>query len=1364
MKTIKSLKNFEFSKTSVRSPFEFSASKHGICFIPSANDELVSILHNLSNGNTNLWLNSYETMYTPDSLMMAVNTKVKARFTKSARDLGKFLDDKEVTYGNVPKSVTACRQKNTMYLLNEVFSYAMPLLSTERSYVKQFWRFIYETLNESMNEFMEARHFHKRDKDAPNAYIYFDLVGKGYAHLDVQFIKEEDYGTTDIFKSFLYALKYDAEFLPIASKMNYDILVNGQNGIARFNLKELLEEDDEFTGADIYSKMITTLRFIYNPNGDPVPKATKANNMILQAMVEMPEVVQQEVADKLEDLPEELTEEEKMEHFVKAVEEAEMKGRERKEHPKAKQFLAKTRSKKILGTTYAEKIVNSESDSITKTKYPVETYTPINENSFTNFTKDYEETYKDRDMYELGESFANASVPLILVDLKKADVSDRMNEIERYTYTFRDVDGKQMTVSIDIPKVYKGNRIMLNGSEKTLEGQLTFLPIVKIGEKVIITTNQNKMFVEHLYGSSLTPQLNRISKALNKASSDKMFGDYIKYGDYSNMNTVFDCTLEFREMSRVMSYISNLSADEIEKGFMQFLGKKDKYFITFNGRYLNGIKDKDIKIVHIGFIDKYNIFMDLETDKFYYVMGGEKHVFDSIHELMLWIDQKTEIGFTHYIEDVKTIGKNKGTYGKILGKWIPLVYIMMYNIGLNSVLEKSNVDYEIIQKGEKVKNPRIDKFKFQKIEFADCYLILGIDSPDMATLYAPLNDLDTKSYEFTEILEKPTMALLLEEFGKSRNFPLYLDNFQDTMIDACTVDVLNKLKLPTEFNDILLYANMLITTSENKDPNDLSLYRYRTSEQVVGIATKELSDAYSEYAVKKKRGSRTAKVQLSNKSVVTSVMQLPNVSEYNKINPTNQLTKLGACSFKGHIGKNLARAYTLDGRKYHESHVGRLSIVSAYGASIGIGKNMVLDPRLSSCRGFFEDVDVNDLTFKELVGSSEAVTPNAINHDSAARVCMNGSQKGHQIGIFGVSPSYVTTGMDKVMPYMADDFCSVAEEKGVVLDVSSEQVTVKYDSGKIVMFPLNELNRNPSKGAYMKNDMVTPLVKGRKFKKNDIIAYNPQLFQYVAGEGLVSCTGTTVNVAFMSLPKTYEDAVLISESMSKKLSTKSVKRVAVRFNKNTSIIDFRSIPIEDSEFVLADDKILKYRLKTDDDLIDDFLQASASTELNTKYKKAKVTGELKDIRIYWEGDLDEADPSIKKMVNKINKVYRGRQGEHFNKTSPENQRRNDNTPLSVKEGTKINGEKIMKDEVMIEFYIEYLYKAAGGDKCTTTTALKGIISDVLPDDLMPVGVKTGRRADYVMSHFSPNARMTFSVMYAGVAGRILEWLKDEMNK
>ena len=1024
--------------------------------------------------------------------------------------------------------------------------------------------------------------------------------------------------------------------------------------------------------------------------------------------------------------------------------------------------------------TIAQLTTEPENLAIPKMNIPIESHAGYEENSFHAFTDAYNDQVKARDIVAAVSHFQNAEIPLYVDKISITDNSDPYNELDTVSTRFRDEDGNTFTVTVDLPKMYKGNRIKINSSEKVMIGQLTYLPILKIDDSVIITTNYNKVFMEKKYGNGLTPQANKLIRALKKMEENKDVDSRILFGDYSTSNaSSLLLSEEMKELSGYMLSIGSLNGDSIKSNldFKSELdsGKYEKdFFLSFN--------DSDVAYIHnmiapadigdhtvIGFLggtDK-PILLDMHSSRISIPSMG---ITDStIYSTILQISDEYNVGIRPYYDDIKTINKLTSTYVKIMNNWIPLIYILIYTDGLYSIMEKLGVQYEIVPAEEKQR--RTNKEKEIKVELSDCTLYISIEDVASSILFYPLQDADLSMYSLAD-LEKPenTGSVLVENTNGDINFPLYIHTFKSCFIDPYTKGILEYLDQPTDFVGVFLYANNLLASPLNMEELSLNSCRIRYAEVIQAVYYKELANAYAEYSAKKKRGSKSATMSIPRDKVCTQVMALPNVEEYSRINPYQESVKRYSCNYKGHLGKNVSRAYTWKARAYHPSYIGAIGLPTAFSANIGINKQLTIDPKVTNLRGMFEVTDdPNTLPSKSLITSTEAITIGSATHSDAPRNAMNQSQKSHIIPIEDMETGYVTNSYDRQMAYMTDDFVERAERgDGTILKVTENYVTVQYKDGYIDAIKLKRLHKNSAKGKFVVSYMKPVVREGQKIKSGDIIAHDKDFFKHNGLEGLVATMGTMLNIIWKPEACVYEDSVVISESASKKLVNIAIKRVGSKFHKNSKILSY----IKLGEYVNADTELMSYVEGTEDDMMSEFLDRSEMTDLDKKVRTAHKAGTIFNIRITHACDKATMSSSVGKMISDITKQITSINEEDTLQKSHNsfNKREYSELPQEVKGGHKMNGEVIDKDYILVEYFIEYPDFAGIGDKGSQFTALKGIKAKVLPDDEMPVGLDSGRRTDMICSPYSPGARKTFDVNHVFVQNVLMEKLTNDARE
>lgn len=1034
--------------------------------------------------------------------------------------------------------------------------------------------------------------------------------------------------------------------------------------------------------------------------------------------------------------------------------------------------LNKMQNLKVASTNKTvSEILSEEMKPIPKTTLPIESHQGYDENSFHEFTNAYNDSLRHKHIVQAAAHFQDAEIPLYVDKIDIVDNSDKFNEIDTVSTRFRDEDGNTFTVTVDLPKMYKGNRIKINSSEKVLIGQLTYLPILKIDDSVIITTNYNKIFMEKKYGNGLTPQANKLIRAIKKMEENNN-ADFITFGDYSNANLSSKIlSEEMKELSSVMSSIGNVNSEYIRKS-----DAKDKILAEDStGMFFLSFNDVDVQILHnmlapedigdhtiIGFADggKNPIFLDNDSSRVS-IPSLDVHE-ETIYSAILKLSDKYNVGIRPYYDDIKTVNKLTSTYIKIMNNWIPLIYILIYTDGLYSILERLGINYEIIPIDEKKR--RADKEKEIKVELKDCVLYINIEDIASSILFYPLQSADLSMYELAD-LEKPqhTADVLITNTNGDINFPLYINTFRSCLIDPYTKSVLEYLDQPTEFVGVFLYANNLLASPVNMDELSLNSCRIRYAEVIQAVYYKELANAYAEYSAKKKRGSKSAKMSIPRDKVCTSVMALPNVEEYSRINPYQESVKRYSCNYKGHLGKNVSRAYTWKARSYHPTYMGSIGLPTAFSANIGINKQLTVDPKVTNLMGMFDVTDdPNTLKSKQIITSTEAITVGSATHSDAPRNAMNQAQKSHIIPVEHMSTGYVTNSYDRMMAYTSDDFVDRAVDDGVVESVTDNYIVVKYNNGTTSSIKLVRTNKNSAKGKFVISYMKPTVKAGQKIKKNDIIARDKDFFKQNDLEGLVATMGSMLNIIWKAESCVYEDSVVISETASKLLMNRAIKRVAARFHKSSKVLEYKKI----GEFVNADTVLISYVPGTEDDLMNQFLDGAEMTELDKKERTAHKAGIIRNINITHSCDKSSMSSSVSRLYNDVSKqILEINEEKYLQKSNDEFAKREyTELPQEVKGEHKLNGEVIAKDEVLVEYFIEYPDFMGIGDKGSQFTALKGIVASVLPDDQMPIGVDSGRKVDLICSFYSPGARKTFDVNHVFVANCLMEKLTNDARE
>jgi hypothetical protein len=173
------------------------------------------------------------------------------------------------------------------------------------------------------------------------------------------------------------------------------------------------------------------------------------------------------------------------------------------------------------------------------------------------------------------------------------------------------------------------------------------------------------------------------------------------------------------------------------------------------------------------------------------------------------------------------------TYSRasIMNSQIPLVVICAYHEGLRTVMDKGAIEYTIIDK--MTKEIRSDTSK-DWIKFSDGYIVYR-DTYDASLLMNGLKECNTEDFSLADIDSKSMYLEFLDNFG-GRIKADGLDNFYDLIVDPMTEDALKFYHMPTDYIQILLYANTLLADNKFIRHTDTSSRRFRRY-QLIAVYT-----------------------------------------------------------------------------------------------------------------------------------------------------------------------------------------------------------------------------------------------------------------------------------------------------------------------------------------------------------------------------------------------------------------------------------------------------------------------------------------------------------------------------------------------
>lgn len=960
-----------------------------------------------------------------------------------------------------------------------------------------------------------------------------------------------------------------------------------------------------------------------------------------------------------------------------------------------------------------EDILNDKVEEIEETSLEVDSVNEEwNHMTYMNFEKSYN---LQADILAALYSLSEKSRPIAIRDISVENTSTSEDLKETYTVAMEDISGSRFTIKVDIP-IIKDNKFMfLRGNDKTINGQLTSMPIMKTNSNSVqIASNYKKMFIRRFGTSSgkSMPSTDILIKTIKK--NPDIFK--IVYGDNHKISDKYEVPIDYYDLSNYFN--------TIESKNNLFIFNLDTMIDKYNADLSQGIP--------VGIVKK--------TKEVIYITN---YVVSSLILDILMYDSEE---FASAVS--KSNFSSKYTYSKVavLSRNIPLVIIMAYHVGLIKAMEKAHIKFELIEK-----RPSKDIY-FDYIKFKDGYVKYSIDY-NSSLLMNGLKEAPTENYSIKDINSKHMYMDFLELYGP-RVVSDGLENFYDLMIDPITKEVLEYYKLPTDYIDLLAYANLLLADNKFNKHTNMNGRRYRSMELIAGYFYQALAEAYGAYTIEYKRRGK-ATLSLKQSIVIDKILSDPTCSDLSILNDLLNIESGNTVGYKGLVGLNSDRAYGQDKRSYDDSMLNVCGLGTSFSGNVGVTRQATVDANIEGSRGYIKtiDNDTDKLSVTKSFTMTESVTAFNANHDDPMRSAMNQIQTSkHQLRTKKSMPMLISNGADQAMPYISPDtFAFKSKNNGKVVEVTEDYMIIQYVDGTNEFVDLrNTIKKNSNGGFYIDVKLDTDLKVGNKVKKGQVVAHDKLSYSSKVSDSdtLAYNIGTLVKVAALNSDEGFEDSCIISEYLSDCLTSDVVVQKNKHLEKNTNIL----FMVKKGQPIQEGDNLLVFQNAFEDEDVNTLLKTLSKdnneediSDLGRISIKSKVTGIVDDIKIYRTCEKSELSPSLKKIVNEYEKPIKNLKSvmEKYDIDSS-------NKLEADYKLDQVGKVKNIHDGILIEFYLRYSDKFSVGDKLVFNTACKGVAKEIFTEGKEPyTDFRKNEEISAILGQGAILGRMVPSIIIAG---------------
>lgn len=986
------------------------------------------------------------------------------------------------------------------------------------------------------------------------------------------------------------------------------------------------------------------------------------------------------------------------------------------------------------------------------------TNTAITQSRYANFDKNYNEKKLQADIDGAVGKLAEAQIGVFVTDKVEEDTSTQLALKKTVTYTLEDEWGGKHKITLDIPIIIDNNYIWFNGSKQLLGHQQIMMPLVKSGPSdVQIVTWYNKLIL-HRRGVNDTR-----TESIKSFMTSHNANFHIEPGNAMAKNQDLD-------------YASTLDIDMYAKQMMGF-------HIGHN-RFILDRKSLEEKLTALNI--KY------ESSKEQIPVG-----FNQNTKTVLYVTPQvslTDLIMSKLPEEAKKSisGKTKSRARKmllteisIMQKKIPLVLLLCFYEGFETVMKKAEINYHVVDKDDTLVD--FDRSRYDVITCADKYIVWERDPIWNTMLMNGFAAGYLESYTWEEIQDRETFGNILTLFSNTPNTKFAFLQYYDFMIDPATKEILEDYELPTDLVSLCLLGNKMLADNACTPINNANAFRIRSNEIIAEIVYSVITKAYLQFRSTQSKMGRNRKpdrINVKQSAVIDELIRKSSLTtEASILNPILEIEKARTVTPRGPRGVGKPRAMTQEKRAYDPTMLGILAMTSSNDAKVGVNRQLTLEPNITSTRGYVQITpkeELKDLSAANLMSPAELLSPPGALHDDGPRTAMAFKQTQYMLPVEGSCPVFFGNKVEEVMPYhVSREFVVTAKQDGKVVEISDGIVVVQYKDGTYDSIDTNSrMKKNSSSGFYIKTQLKSNLTEvGQKFKKNEVLAQDSGAFTKNTNDLSASMNiGVPIKVAIVPNYDIYEDAGPITQKLSKKFTT----YMAMKTEAGIPAQSYVEKMVDVGDRVEVDDPLIIYDPAHDDaetnaflneirdklgEDLENLVDLQSMPQVRTEY-----AGTISAIEVYSSVPMEELSPSLQKIVKKYTK-----HSANVVKILDKYQNPGDlkyykcgqvisQAPEVVEPDyqNRVKGVQIGSDGrgVAIIFYVEFKDIAKTGDKGSAFTALKFITSHVIPEGKEPY---SEYRPDEEISTFiAPSsiiARKTPSILVTMFANKCIIEMK-----
>ena len=524
---------------------------------------------------------------------------------------------------------------------------------------------------------------------------------------------------------------------------------------------------------------------------------------------------------------------------------------------------------------------------------------------------------------------------------------------------------------------------------------------------------------------------------------------------------------------------------------------------------------------------------------------------------------------------------------------------------------------------------------------------------------------------------------------------------------------------PSNIADIINKICESVVVGKVDDRNGMDKIRLRSSEIFSHIIQKQVYAAYNEYLSKKFGGDESATFRLDSTKAWSDVLLSQNVQLMENINPLEELSFITRTTPVGIGGVPTMEAFPMKAMNIHPTYYGTIDpLETPDGPDIGIQQHLAIGASIINNRGMFAIRDRSAIKPSEILSVGPAMIPFVESNDGA-RVIMGTGQTKQAVPLLNPEIPSVQSGYESILtPLLSSNFIKKSPVEGVVSEINPNDMVITDSAGKKYPVDLKSVRLKSGQGKDGLSIFKSVVKIGDKISKDQIVAEGSCI-----KEGLIS-NGVNMLVAYTVWDGyTYEDAIVISESAAKKLTSIHHIEEFIKLEPDDDVISIADI----GQVYKKGDKLLSYSKVTFD--VESFKHHWTDG------------GRLVNIEIY--ANTEKIPERLLPSFEKFKKYYENLYG--------------------IYPQGKFKEKNELIEGILVKFVLNQEMGLELGDKLNNRHGGKGVIGMIEKDEKMPL-TPWGERVEVILDPVTIINRMNFGQLFEIYIGFISRRLSERMAK